>query len=298
MYNHQNFKDAPYSSDRVTDGAYNFALDREFDYAELSSFYFVDSSGTPVAPSAGIVKFQVTPDGVNWYDTDGGAFQAAYLPEFPTYWIGMAIAGRFVLSGIAGAAGFRASVRQRNDQQQFPRDLMTSQNRRARRLRVDIGQTGFFEGREFRTFNRMSMTTDQVIYLRFTCPVDFILFDEQIVLNSGEIDHTAYRSATNITGTWSDLPVIGRNTMTRRPLPYYQPVGKMQILSPGGSFTGTDEVGPPLIPKAANATAQQTSVPAGNSRERGLSAGTYYLRSRCVSGPLYGVGYWDWEELP
>lgn len=178
-----------------------------------------------------------------------------------------------------------------------PKHLITDDDGPSARLRVDVGQTSFFAGREFRTFIRFNIANGASLYLRFSCPVNFILFDERIALNSGEIDHTAYRVVSDVSGTWSQRPSIGRNIMSERPVPYYYPVGMLEY---GGSFnvSPSDEVGPPMLPKTSGATAQQSTIPAGNSRERGLSAGTYYLKMTAVSGPAVGVYYLDWEERP
>lgn len=46
-------------------------------------------------------------------------------------------------------------------------DLYTSDAEGFRRLRVDSGQTGFFEGREFRTFYEMNIASGASVYIRF-----------------------------------------------------------------------------------------------------------------------------------
>lgn len=178
-----------------------------------------------------------------------------------------------------------------------PAVLMTDGDGPSARLRVDPAQTSFFAGREFRTFVRLNIPQGQSLYMRFTCPVDFIIHSELIALNSGEIDHTAYRVVTDVAGVWEPRPKIGRNIMAERPQPFYSPQG---VLETGGSFTvnAADEVGPPMIPKTSGATAQQTTIPSGNSQERGLSAGSYYLKATAVSGPAVGVYYLSWEERP
>lgn len=179
----------------------------------------------------------------------------------------------------------------------LPADMLTSDREKFRRVRVDVAQTGFFEGREFRTFVRFDLGSGSVLRMRFSCPVPFVIFDESITILTGEVDSTAYRDATNVGGTWTAAPVIGRNIMPTRPQPggaYYQ---AQALLETGGTFTPGDEVGPPILIKTSNATAQQTSVPAGNSRERGLAAGTYYIALTAVSASK-GCYYLDWEERP
>lgn len=180
----------------------------------------------------------------------------------------------------------------------LPHDIYTSKNETFRRLQVDVAQTGLSEGREFRTFLRLNIPTGNTVYMRFVSPVDFIIFGEMIALTDGWIDSTAYRVVDNVAGTWTDMPVIGRNISTDRPTPFYTAVGKMQT---GGTFTSlaADEVGPPILVRTASATAQATSVPAGSSRERQLVAGTYYLKlSSLGNSNAVGCYYLDWEEKP
>lgn len=180
----------------------------------------------------------------------------------------------------------------------LPKDAYTSVNEGFRRLQVDVAQTGLTEGREFRTFYRLNIPTGNTVYLRFTSAVDFVIYGEQIVLADGWIDSTAYRIVDNVAGTWTDRPTIARNITTDRPTPFYVSQAKLQV---GGTYTflAADEVGPPIIVRAASATAQTSSIPAGNSRERYLLAGTYYLKMTAMgTGTAVGCYYLDWEELP
>lgn len=295
MYNHAGITDSSISFGSVANGNYPFHIDDSRQCTELSFVFFVDGNGNQVVPSAGTVTFQVCVDGKNWKNADGGLFSAASGFLFPPFYNGRAVGARFVLSGIVGAVGFSASIRQHDGAPQPWQDMLTSDKRKFRRLRVDVAQTGFFEGREFRTFNRFNIAAGQTLYMRFSCPVDFILFEEDIVLNSGQLDHTAYRTVSNVAGSWTPRPTLGRNIMSSRPTPFYTPVG---VLETGGTFTPGDEVGPPMIPKTSGSTAQQSTVPAGNSRERGLLAGTYYLKMTAIDGPAVGVYYLEWEERP
>lgn len=183
---------------------------------------------------------------------------------------------------------------QQSIQANLDQALLTSAIDGFKRLRVDTGQTGFFEGREFRCFKRLNIPTGQTLYAKFVAPVDFIIFLEEAVLTEGQIDITAYRQVTNDTGPWTKIDPIGRNTMSRRPTPYYE---SQCALYTGGSFTPGVEVGPPILIRTSNATAQQTSTPGGASRERGLAAGTYYIKMTSITNSI-GCYYLEWEELP
>lgn len=174
-------------------------------------------------------------------------------------------------------------------------DLYTSSTEGFRRLRVDAGQTGFFEGREFRTFYELNIATGSSAYIRFISPVDFIIFEQSLTLDAGGIRFTALTSATP-SGTYSvNLPVIGKNRMASRKTPYYTP---QATLATGGTATGGTVVELFRV-VAANATAQQQTVLGAASTERGLPAGTYYLRLENIgNSAATGVYSLIWEERP
>lgn len=176
----------------------------------------------------------------------------------------------------------------------MPEDVFTSKNHGHRRWQVDVGQTGLTEGREFRTFVRFNIGTGAKLYMRFTSPVPFVIFDETIVISDGEIDSTASRTATSVSGSWTPAPQIGRSTAPDRPFPYYTP---QALLDYGGTYTPGVEVGPPILIKTSGATGQQTSVHGSNSRERKLDAGTYYIYISAITAAK-GCYYLEWEEKP
>lgn len=174
-------------------------------------------------------------------------------------------------------------------------DLYTSGTEGFRRLRVDSGQTGFFEGREFRTFYEMNIASGASVYIRFVSPVDFILSEQSLTLDGGSIRFTALTGATP-SGTYSTaLPVIGKNRMLTRKTPFYS---SQVTLATGGTATGGTVVELFRV-VAANASAQQQTVLGASSTERGLPAGTYFLRLENIgNGAATGVYSLIWEERP
>jgi hypothetical protein len=174
-------------------------------------------------------------------------------------------------------------------------DLMTSDNAGTRRWRVDIGQTGFFEGREFRTFREFSIASGASLYLKFTSPVDFILFEQSLTVDAGAVRFTAITGATEATPFNTALPVIGKNRMAARPEPFY--LAQAQV-SAGGTITGGTVVELFRV-VSANATAQQQTVGGASQTERGLAAGSYYLRIENIgNATTTGVYSLFWEERP
>lgn len=181
-----------------------------------------------------------------------------------------------------------------------PDDILTSKKETFRRIRVDVAQTGFFEGREFRSFAELSIPSGQSQWIRVTAPVEFILFEQVLSIDAGGVRFSAYAGATG-TGDYStSLPVIGKNRMvTRRDYNtvsgHYEP----QItVATGGSATGGTLVEVARL-VAAGATAQQATVGSIMATERGLPVGVYYLKLENISNTTAtGVYSIFWEERP
>ncbi len=172
-------------------------------------------------------------------------------------------------------------------------EVLNGTKRGYRRLAVDVAQTGFFEGREFRSFIELNIAAGQTQVLKFIAPVDFILFEQSLVLDSGSIRFSASASGTP-SGTFDTLlPIIGKNRMANRAQPYYEP----QIsIATGGQHTGGTELEVVRL-VAAGSTAQESSVGGIQSTERGLPAGTFYLRFQNFgNGAATGVYSLFWEE--
>lgn len=187
---------------------------------------------------------------------------------------------------------------------EFPPDLLTSTNEGYRRLRVDQGQTGFYEGREFRTFFEFNIPSNNTQVFKFVSPINFMLFEQSLSVDAGSIRLEAFVNATAVATFNTPLPIVGKNRMSTRPTPFYtsQIVATTHAapvtLGSGITTVGATRTGLSRI-VAANATAQQQSVSGGTQSERGLPAGTYYVRLHNFgSGAATGVYSLIWEERP
>lgn len=186
----------------------------------------------------------------------------------------------------------------------IPNDLYTSDKEGFRRLRVDTGQTGFFEGREFRTFHEFNIPPGQVQTVKFVAPVDFILWEQTLSLDAGSIRMEVFTGATDIASFATALPRFGKNRMADRPSPLYEPVITLTThLVPVALGSSVNIASATLVDKlrlvAANATAQQQTVSGAAQSERGLPAGTYHLRLHNFgTGAATGMFYLIWEERP
>lgn len=166
------------------------------------------------------------------------------------------------------------------------------------RLQVDEGQTGFFERRMFRTYVELNIpTAGPSVQLRFTAPINFILWEQTLQLDQGALRLEVFTGATS-TGVWTPLPVIGQNRMTEAPL--YNP---QCVPETGGNFTGGVPVDLLRIRTAA-INNQATNVGDTAASERGLPGTVFHARLSTLAGGLpvndtaQGTFRIRWEERP
>lgn len=159
-----------------------------------------------------------------------------------------------------------------------------------RRLRVDVAQTGFFAGREFRTFREWTTATTGTVVIKIVVPVDVILFEFQIQEESGTIRVETVVGGTE-GGSFSEtLPVRSTNTMTEKPQP---PYSSLVVLTMGGTLTGGTTIDVSRVKTASNSNFAATVGGEGGA-ERGVSANTYYWRMTMTD--FVGVIKARWEE--
>lgn len=156
----------------------------------------------------------------------------------------------------------------------IPSDLFTSLESGLRRIRVDVAQTGFWEGREFRFDYEIS----EPIVFKFSSPIDFILQSQVLLSHDGEATLTVWSSTQGApSGTFATpAKILPNNAMGSTPA-YTRQIA----INSGSDFTPTDS-DPNLAReyikvKAATATAQRNTVGGSGVNERGLPAGDYYL---------------------
>ena len=172
-------------------------------------------------------------------------------------------------------------------------DMLTSAREGFRRVRVDVAQTGFFEGREFRSFLEFSLAAGASQVIRFSSPVDFILFQQSLSVDAGSIRMSAEINGTPAGAFSTALPVVGKNRMDYRPEPYY---AAQATIATGGTYSGGTTVEVVRV-VAASASAHESTVGGSIADERGLPAGDYYIRlSNFGNGTSAGVYNIFWEE--
>lgn len=189
----------------------------------------------------------------------------------------------------------------RNFATQLIRPMMTGATLMTARLRVDVGQTGFWEGREFRVNQPISIpaaNTDGFV-IKFVSPVNFILQLQSFVVRQDGLRFEAYRSGQGVEGgTFTASDYLEQNN-AMDDTPAYTP--QITIFD-GGTFTPNGGEIPKEVVEvlAANATAQRTSVGGSAVKERGLPPGTYYLKftNLNATGTTIGIYNLIYEERP
>lgn len=172
----------------------------------------------------------------------------------------------------------------------IPPVLLTDNLGPSQRLRVDVAQTGFFAGREFRTFREFTGAATGQLVIKAVVPIDIVLFELGMTVESG-----SFRMATVAAGTpggtfAETLPVFSTNNMLEKPQPPYV---AQTVLTAGGTITG-GIVLDVLRGKTADNSNFAASVGFGQGAERGILPGTYHFLIDFVT--FTGVLKARWEE--
>lgn len=171
------------------------------------------------------------------------------------------------------------------------------------RVRVDVGQTGFFDRRmwainyEFSSTNPIAATP---VVLRVTIPTNFIIHGHALTVDQGGVTLRTYGAAQGVAGGTFGTPqaLLSENSMNESAAYAFQ-----SSIDSGGTFTPNSGQQPmtALRVRTANATAQQSSVGGEAVSEKGRPAGVYYAvlaRMTGVSGDCTGVYTLIVEERP
>jgi len=86
-------------------------------------------------------------------------------------WVRIQRTGSVVVQAAAGASAEYSVVN-------LPQAMYTSTKEGYARLRVDVAQTSFFEGREFRSFYEFNIPSGQSTTVRVVSPINFVLFEQ------------------------------------------------------------------------------------------------------------------------
>jgi len=174
-----------------------------------------------------------------------------------------------------------------------PLKLMTDDNGDYSRIRVDVGQTGFFAGREARTFYEFSIASGATQVIKVVAPTDTIVQQLSIDLYLSEIRLELLIGGTEGGTFATPLPIFKTNTMSTAS--NYVP---QVTMNRGGTHTGGTVVD--LIQTLTD-TNPNKATPAGATEDspQGFAAGTFYIRLINTDGATAtGIFRARWEERP
>lgn len=168
---------------------------------------------------------------------------------------------------------------------------MTDSNGDYARLRVDVGQTGFFAGREFMAFHEYSIPSGHSIAIRAITAVDVYLQKFGIENWTGDTRLELVAGGTVTSPFINDIPVRRTNQTTGPDYSYTTQVD----MDNGGVVTG----GTLLDVTQVNSGNKSASVGSSSEDPVGMPPGTYYMRLTAIGNSTStGVFKARWEERP
>jgi hypothetical protein len=174
-----------------------------------------------------------------------------------------------------------------------PTVLMTDGDGPYARMRVDVGQTGFFAGREVFMFHEFSIPTGASQVIKVVAPVNTIVQRFSVELDLASIRVELVAGGTE-GGTFdTSIPVFRTNTMSTAS--NYTPQVTMAY---GGTHTGGTVVDV-LTAISGDKLQKSTASTATEDLPVAFPAGTYYIRIINTDGATAsGIFRARWEERP
>lgn len=174
-----------------------------------------------------------------------------------------------------------------------PVKLLTDGDGPYARMRVDVGQTGFFAGREFRTFYEFSIASGATQVIKVIAPVNTIVQTFGAELDLAELRVELVVGGAEAGTFDTALPVFAANGMSTTSGYTHQ-----VTMSTGGTHTGGTVYDLLKLYSGANAN-KAVAATATESLPQGFPAGTYYIRLQNTDGATAtGIFRARWEERP
>lgn len=172
-----------------------------------------------------------------------------------------------------------------------PLSLLTDSGGISQRLRVDPDQTSFWQGKQYRSFMELNISSGATQVIKNAVAVNTILYGLSVLLDSGSVRLSIVSGGTEGGSFSTTLPAIRKNTMTDAPN-----IPAANISTTGGTLTGGSVIGIERI-VTANATAQRSTVGSSPFDQRGVAPGSYYWKLENIgTGEATGTISFFWEE--
>lgn len=163
----------------------------------------------------------------------------------------------------------------------LPSDILTTQTPGVRRVQVDVGQTGFFAGREFRSFREFSIPPGAPLVIRSTIPETLkgvIIQSMRLSCYQGGLILRSWRDGTP-GGSWTPSQTLPNNAIPD--VPGYQ---QQLVLEHGGTLTGATLLADVVIAYANENGKSSTTTVAAVDGERGVAPGVYFVELTPIAG--------------
>ena len=177
--------------------------------------------------------------------------------------------------------------------QGLPSKLYTDDGGEYSRLRVDVGQTGFWAAREFKTTHEFSILSGASQVIKVVAPVNTVLYNFSVELSLAELRAELVSGGTEGGAFNVPLSILKTNNMTTGSA--Y--VGQVTMAA-GGTHTGGTLA--EVLTVVSGAVAVKAVVQsAEEDYPIGFAPGTYYIRLINTNGnTAIGIFKARWEERP
>jgi len=167
-----------------------------------------------------------------------------------------------------------------------PSDLLTSKKFAIRRVQVDVGNTGFFDGREFRFFRELDIPAGTSLWTRITVDSGsdgFIVRSQTIEAEEGTLRFRVWTdTALTTPPTFSAPDGLTSNVLPNNTLPSAPAYTRTTVFENGGDadpvFNGDPVLLDILRSRSSGSTSKATSNYIQAGGERGVGPGTYWLQ--------------------
>jgi hypothetical protein len=162
----------------------------------------------------------------------------------------------------------------------IPSDMLTSTQPEVRRLQVDVSQTGFWAGREFRAFKEFVIGATPLI-IRAVIPSSIkgiIVHSLTLSCYQGGVHLRSWRAGT-VGGSWTPITPRANNE-----IPDVAGYTSVVTLEEGGTLTNPSLQGDVVTAFANESGKSSTTTALGIAGERGLAPATIYLELARVAG--------------
>ncbi len=181
-------------------------------------------------------------------------------------------------------------VRRIKTESSFPDDLLAGN-----RLRVDVGEAGFYEGRQFRIDYLIDIPSGATRVIKFETGGDTLLLSSLIDIDDGAIDYSVYAGGVE-GGTFGDPVTIWKtNLMSTSPAPEPR-----AVVTTGGTLDASGvEANTRIRLRTSNSSAQRETVSGIANDLRGFPSTTAYIVMKSLGGAqgaISGTLKLRWEE--